>query len=360
MNIAFLFNHDRPSEYEKELERAFAIASKSLNVLRIDAAKVLVELLEKNQIDVVVSNGLNTEQYILFRGLKIVTITFDSIEKYLDLADIVIDCMSESGIRYFTGPSYHLGSETLFENTLNEVLSLIKKAEWDTDFFGFGVGYLSCRHLSESIAYRSNLFALRKRLRVVEYLCNCHDRRSILAAEQENYRFADIRLSFKKELRQHPVPDFSGLNFGLARSEHIPALRELADGAYTDSRYFFDQSFPLIKVKELYPLWLEKAVYGRYDHECYCFFEHDTPIGFCTIRYQSPMIASIGLFGLKREFQGRGLGKKLIGLVENELSKKSFQSLTVVTQGRNYAAQRTYQSSGFRTLATEIWYHKWY
>jgi hypothetical protein len=32
----------------------------------------------------------------------------------------------------------------------------------------------------------------------------------------------------------------------------------------------------------------------------------------------------------------------------------------VVTQGRNYAAQRLYQRNQFRTCEVQLWYHKWY
>jgi hypothetical protein len=32
----------------------------------------------------------------------------------------------------------------------------------------------------------------------------------------------------------------------------------------------------------------------------------------------------------------------------------------VITQGRNYAAQRLYQRAGFVTRKTELWYHKWF
>jgi hypothetical protein len=33
---------------------------------------------------------------------------------------------------------------------------------------------------------------------------------------------------------------------------------------------------------------------------------------------------------------------------------------TVVTQGRNVAAQRLYQQCGFITKTVQFWFHKWY
>jgi ribosomal protein S18 acetylase RimI-like enzyme len=33
--------------------------------------------------------------------------------------------------------------------------------------------------------------------------------------------------------------------------------------------------------------------------------------------------------------------------------------VSVVTQGRNVAAQRLYQRAGFVTASTQLWYHRW-
>ena len=56
---------------------------------------------------------------------------------------------------------------------------------------------------------------------------------------------------------------------------------------------------------------------------------------------------------------GRGIGNILIKNILKLLEKKKYKRVIVVTQGRNYAAQRLYQSAGFQTCATELWYHKW-
>tara|TARA_Y100000031_G_C7967214_1_gene268715 strand:- start:160 stop:300 length:141 start_codon:yes stop_codon:yes gene_type:complete len=43
----------------------------------------------------------------------------------------------------------------------------------------------------------------------------------------------------------------------------------------------------------------------------------------------------------------------------DELIDKKCSKVFVVTQGRNYAAQRLYLNVGFLTKETELWYHKW-
>jgi ribosomal protein S18 acetylase RimI-like enzyme len=54
-----------------------------------------------------------------------------------------------------------------------------------------------------------------------------------------------------------------------------------------------------------------------------------------------------------------GIGKIVMNNVFNYLYERDYRKLIVVTQGRNYAAQKLYQRSGFVTSMTEVWYHKW-
>jgi len=128
---------------------------------------------------------------------------------------------------------------------------------------------------------------------------------------------------------------------------------------YQDSRYFYDGNFDLNKINSFYSEWIKKAVNGNFDHECFCYFEDGKPLGFCTIRYSQNNSANIGLFGVGRNYVGMGIGKTLLRYVLSELKFNGLTHVNVVTQGRNYSAQNLYQSVGFRTLSTELWYHKW-
>ena len=56
---------------------------------------------------------------------------------------------------------------------ISGVVDLITKLDWDSDFFGFNVAYLSCMHLTENIMHKVNQFVEGKKIRLVEYLCNC-------------------------------------------------------------------------------------------------------------------------------------------------------------------------------------------
>lgn len=356
MNKVFVFQKNVNTEYLAELEEGFKRCKSDF--VRIDLEDLSTEFLTKNTCGVVISTGLPDECYFLLKKLNIVTITFDQIEKYISLSDIVIDFKSRDDDRHFTGEEYSLckNKDFQFEN----IAELIIKLEWDSNFWGFPVAYLSSRYLTESVVNRIKRVVKRDNIRLVEYPCNCHDSRSVKIAEKNGFHFTDIRMTFEKKLenKNERTTDQS-IIFGKAKKEDIEILKQISSNLYKDSRYFFDENFDRKKVNEFYMGWVEKAVLGQFDDECWCFYDKGIPLGFCTIKYHIENLASIGLFGMAKNYQGRGLASLLLNMVFNYLVDSGRKKLLVVTQGRNYAAQRLYQKSGFVTKSTELWYHKW-
>jgi dTDP-4-amino-4,6-dideoxy-D-galactose acyltransferase len=274
----------------------------------------------------------------------------------------VIDYKNKKSNKYFTGAEYSFVNNKSFNSEFLEITEVIKKLSWDTEFWGFPVAYLSCRYLTASIVYRIDKFIKSENIKLIEYLCNCHDNKSVRTTAANNFIFADIRLSFeKKRLEKQNVTLPAEFKFGLAQPQDIEVLAAIAKDLYLDSRYYYDENFDKAKACLFYQNWVEKAVLGTFDDQCYCLFkkEGNVPIGFCTIKYKLPGTANIGLVGLSDPYQKKGLAQILLQLVTNELIDKSIKQICVVTQGRNYAAQRLYQRAGFLTKATEIWYHKW-
>jgi GNAT superfamily N-acetyltransferase len=179
-------------------------------------------------------------------------------------------------------------------------------------------------------------------------------------AEENGYDFKDIRLTYEKFLKEITNVELgNGVEFGVAEEQHIPALRDISRDIYLDSRYYYDSNFDKEKVCEFYMGWVEKAVKKEYDDECFAFFINNMPVAYCSVKYQSSTEALIGLVGVSNDYARMGLGVKLLEMVFNALSLKGIKRVIVVTQGRNYPAQRLYQKVGFLTVSTELWYHKW-
>jgi GNAT superfamily N-acetyltransferase len=357
MNKLFVFQPGSQGAYRRELEAAYQKV-KGERLLLESGHGFSVDYLINGAIDVVISNGLPKELYLILKGLNIVMITIDSLKDFYSYADIVIDYLSGDRISYFAGKDYSVIDNENFD--ISAILDLIKILEWDSAFFGYNVAYLSCMHLTDNIYYRIEQFIRKEHVRLAEYLCNCHDSRSVKVAEKDGFNFVDIRLTFYRnliKLENCTLPD--GISFRQVDKKAIPTLRGISKDIYKDSRYFFDANFSREKAMEFYQGWVEKGVLGTYDDECWGLFENGTPFAFCTVKYNKGNSANIGLFGVDQNYHGRGFGKLLLMSVFNMLQRKGRDQVFVVTQGRNYPAQNLYQSAGFKTKTTQLWYHKW-
>jgi dTDP-4-amino-4,6-dideoxy-D-galactose acyltransferase len=360
MRKLFIFQTDKDPEYFAELECCFYLVKEEMETFSINLAILNIDYLISNKIEVVISNGISVEMYMICKGLKIVTITIDDNQQYSEFADIVIDYKSSDKTKYFTGPKYSVRAHDNTKKEIVEIIDLVKKLEWDSAFFNFPVAFVTSKHLTDNIVHHINKFIRDEKIFLVEYLCNCHDRNSVIIAEKCQFHFTDIRLTFEKKIENDLITDNkSEYYFGLADESHIAHLRIIASNLYKDSRYYFDGNFDIKKIDEFYQDWVEKAIRGTFDNECYCLYDHGIPAGFCTIKYHKEKTAQIGLFGISEKYQGRGFAKKLIDLVCGVLQKNDVRVVFVVTQGRNYIAQRIYQKTGFLIKSTELWYHKW-
>ena len=187
MNKLFVFQDDSSSKYATELECAFKLFDNDKNVKKVTLSELTIESLQA--VDVVVSNKLSLQWQLILSGLKIVSIVIDEIDKKDVYTDIYIDYLYNGYDKFFIGENYSICNN--FDPKINfpEIFNLISSLPWDTKFFGFPIAFLSSRHLTENILYRVNKYLKKEKLRLVEYLCNCHDKRSVQLAEANNFEF---------------------------------------------------------------------------------------------------------------------------------------------------------------------------
>lgn len=234
---------------------------------------------------------------------------------------------------------------------------------WDTEFFNFPVAQFTVPRINDRIISEVLSFCDINSIRLLQYKCDCHDRNSVLLAEKNRFHFADIRMTFENRLEARKETDSEPngeISFAIAQNDHIEKLMDIATDIHLLSRYYFDTNFPRDKVREFYRSWVRKAVLGTFDHLAYIICVDGEPAGFCTIRFRTADLATIGLVGIDHKQAKNGLGILLIEHVLNEVAKKGIALIEVVTQGRNYSAQRLYQKTGFMIKSTELIYHRWF
>jgi dTDP-4-amino-4,6-dideoxy-D-galactose acyltransferase len=344
------------SDYGNQL--SIVAAKFPTETLRIRQHDLTMDFVRREQIDVVLAAELPIELCYLLRGMELVTVVLGSRGVYVDLVDIVIDFKHPDHDHYFTGPAVDFTKESA--DSLIEIVGLVKRLEWDSNFFALNIAFISCLHLSTNIYKAINRYVIKNKIDLVEYLSNCHDRRSVLIAGKEGFTFADIRLTFYKNLDSwRTVQQDNNLEFRQAVEEDIPALEEMAAGMYVKSRYFFDNRFGLEKAKQFYQGWISKAVRAQFDDECWCLTNNKKIVSFCSLKYGIKSSASIGLIGVHKSYANRGIGRLMLESVLNKMAERGLKKIFVVTQGRNYPAQNLYQGVGFKTKETQLWYHKW-
>jgi N-acetylglutamate synthase-like GNAT family acetyltransferase len=240
------------------------------------------------------------------------------------------------------------------------IINIITILKWDTKFWGIKIGYLSSRFLTKNIIYRVSKFVKNNSITMVQFLSDFNDQSTIYLAEKNNFSFKDIRVTLKKNIKSSFFFKNKNFSYRIANKNDLPKIKDIIKDLYLDSRYNFDINFKKSKINQFYYAWVKKSINGTFDDFCYLVLRKGIVIGFCTIKLIEKSIGKIGLFGIKKSFQGMGAASALLKYTESKLSLKNVNKLIVITQGRNNIAQRVYQKNKFYNSSAEIWYHKWY
>lgn len=356
MKKLFVYNPE-DTLYDKELNYGYDRLSVSESVSFIQLTDLSVNFLLAEGFTMVISNQIPIEWIYILKGMDIVSLIFGDATFYHHKADIVIDYLGSDSVKYFSGEKFSLRNKGF---NFEDISDLIKILHWDSVFFGYPIALIGSKYLTANIFKIIDRYVKDNQFKLIQYLCNCHDDLSVKIAEYNGFHFTDIRLTFNYEVKRiNEESKIIADACRIADISHLSALRSITSNLYKHSRYFYDGNFDVEKINQFYSEWVEKAIKGTFDDECYAWYEDEQPIAFCTIQYPVKARANIGLFGVSKEHWGKGVGKKLLSSVINRLAVKEIENIEVVTQGRNYAAQRLYQSVGFKTLTTELWYHKW-
>lgn len=238
----------------------------------------------------------------------------------------------------------------------------VKRLEWDTNFFGMNIATLCPFKINEKIARYALNYCKKNKIKCLYYLSDCHDPESVRVAEKYGFHFVDIRLTSDIKLQKY-VPKKTDPTKGLIirdpNKTDANELKKIARKSYTHSRYYFDRHFPTYLCEKFYSTWVEK--YCKNEGKCLVAEYRGRPVGYITCDIENEGTnGRIILVGVHNEFTGKGIGTTLVHSALKWFKKEGVSKVEVVTQGRNYGAQRLYQKCGFRTSKTQLWYHKWF
>ncbi len=234
-------------------------------------------------------------------------------------------------------------------------MTLCKFLAWDSDFFGLRLARVVDAQLTDEHVRSIDTWAHQHAIDGLYYLANVDDIASIHVAEHHQFRLVDIRLTL--ELNNPPFTD-TGSHARVAIESDLPALRQIAHQIHTDSRFYADLHFDRTRCGQLYEAWIDKA--WRDETSTIFTLEHaGIASAYITCDIHDTH-GEIGLFGVSPHAQGHGYGGQLLVTALNHFSTNHVKTVSVVTQGKNIAAQNIYIKYGFRPNHIQLWFHKWY
>lgn len=236
--------------------------------------------------------------------------------------------------------------------------------DWDTAFFGFRVARVQRDTLTQEKLSEIDAWSRYNDIRLLYFLARSDDAVTTRIAEYAGFHLVDVRMTFVVNISSpifvnNTSPDcFVVVRQALAGDAKI--LEGIACESHKESRFFFDKNIPLHLSKSLYETWIKKSCEGYADAVLVAEL-NNKPIGYISCHlYEEHGIGSVGLIGVSKTERGIGIGPVLLKSALEWFEDRGISEITVVTQGRNIAAQRLYQRFGFLTKDVQLWYHKWY
>lgn len=228
----------------------------------------------------------------------------------------------------------------------------LKKLEWDSDFFGFGVARLDY----------SNELNLEESLK--NSLQNPHHLVYVFSPdpikEKQNLTTLDtmgVKLIFKKKLVSKSVK----LHSNIVSYPNEIVSEKLLDLAYQSgiySRFKLDPKMPKGSFEKLYQLWIKGSVERSIAKEVYVYKVGAEIAGMLTLGIKNGH-GNIGLIAVDAKFRGQKIGANLLEAADYFCIKEGLGYLDVATQKENQPAVGFYHKNGFKIVKEEYIYHYW-
>ena len=218
-----------------------------------------------------------------------------------------------------------------------------KVMSWDTEFFGIRVG--RAVHLDGL-----GEWAVENTVGLMCLLVDANRPAEIQEAERIGYRTMDIRVT----LTMKACHRLSWVR--LARAEDTSKLMAIAREAFHLTRFYADPSLDDTRCDDLYAEWTRSLCAGAASVVLVSELEGQ-PVGYVTVNLDGTE-SEIGLIAVAADWRGQHIGSTLVNGAIDWAYVHGAKHMSVVTQGRNVGALRTFEGCGFRVSNTQVWLHR--
>jgi dTDP-4-amino-4,6-dideoxy-D-galactose acyltransferase len=255
-------------------------------------------------------------------------------------------------------------------------MSIIKRREWDSNFFNLNVGEIfycpkkeeieEIERISQKIISSGFQFVLYKHKLCEENNLDI----SVLSRLGFNYIDTHITLSLNLKIvglenssKTNPLTE--GVDIRLvekSEKELIPKLQEIGEDLSKVSRFALDSKIPHDMVELLYQNWIRNGFESDMaDHIYVAFGSEKEVLGFAyfLVDKEDPSVVDLSLLAVHPSTRGSGLGSKLMKKAFSDL-EKNYDYCTVIVSLKNSKALSFYEKMGYRHVEAKQIYHAHY
>ncbi|MCB9425822.1 MAG: GNAT family N-acetyltransferase [Flavobacteriales bacterium] len=211
---------------------------------------------------------------------------------------------------------------------------MIKKLTWDSEFFNLQVGEYALSESEEEVCPAGFDVIYVKGQNGIE--------NDLLGYTKT---FEETKVVYSKNLQNTALDDSAIVPFDLDRF-NIEVLYDLAYVSGEQSRFNLDVRFGREQFERLYRQWVDNSVNKTYADGVYVYLEQEQIIGMITYAIDDNQ-GKVGLLAVSKDYQGKGIGQKLVQFVEAILSEEGIKSTEIPTQLSNVGACRFYEKLGY-------------
>lgn len=233
----------------------------------------------------------------------------------------------------------------------------VQRLDWDSEFFGFGVGRLVGPFESSSTLAAALQAAVERDLRLVYGVCGHEDATSYRIALAAGGRFVDAKRTYALGLA-NVQPTRIDIEDAGDDACSRRQLRSLAWQAAEFSRFRIDPALPAGSWRRMYSAWVRNSLSGQLSDAVLVERADGRIIGMITVSHSGKR-GQIGLFAVDHRWRGRGIGHRLLDAALQRCRAEGCDELVVVTQGGNIAACRSYERAGYCVIEEQDIFHFW-
>lgn len=274
---------------------------------------------------------------------------------------VIGEYLARMHVRVMSRPSYLVraevgggGERAVATEGLDGAGGICRILDWDSEFWGFPIARVLPERVDAATAEQVERWCEGHGIACAYLLAGAGDADTAAAAEGVGFTPVDTRVTLERPggppaAESRPV---DGLEIRPAEARDEAALAGLARQAHTDTRFFFDPHFSSTRAAELYAAWVRRGL-AEDPFRVFLAERDGSPVGYVLVK-TDPL--EIDLIAVEQAARGDGIGS---ALVAEAIGVSPNGTVRVVTQARNVAALRLYESFGFRVVKTEAWYHRW-